>query len=247
MSEMSLHGRLWVVALLAVVSSGGVVWGQVLERMAADALPWAGDVGFAAQRVAILERIEAEGSSDVLLFELARVEHLLGARGDRELAKSSLKSLEGLAERYPDDAVVKGYLGSATMLRASRVWWFMTKGKLVERGGGLLEEAVRLSPRDAELHALAGASVEQLPGWMDQGARAEEEVELAYRLMVEAEDAEARWTGAVRALIAETYGRLCERRGDVMAARDAYGLAVEVAPDSDSGKAAAQRILSLGD
>ncbi|WP_428389001.1 hypothetical protein [Mucisphaera sp.] len=238
-----------LAALLALISallliSSTQAAAQTLDHIAVQELPWPTDTPFTDQRQTIIQHAAEHGESDALSFERARIEHLIGAAGDRKLAQAALERLQTLAKQYPDDPIIKAYLGSAKMLRAQRVWWFMTKGKLVREGGDLLEQAIQADPDNAELHALAGVSVQNLPDWMDQATRARDEITLA-RELVKAEDAPNRWTPAVRALILEAYGALRLELDQPDEARDAFREAVRIAPNADAGQRAAQRLSEL--
>lgn len=231
---------LFGLVILALCCVGAAA-GQELERLKPAELDWRCDVGFAAQREAIETELASEGSSDALLFELAKVEHLLGVLGDNELAVHAYERLETLSERYPDDALVEVYYGSAQLLRAKRAWLITTKGQLAMEGGKRFRRAVDAAPDDAEVQAIIGLSLIALPEWMDKKTKGQKALATAAELL-EREGSEKRWTASIRAMILERCAVevLTDRDGEDREAL--LRRAIEIAPESDAGRRAAEQL-----
>ncbi|QDU70799.1 hypothetical protein [Mucisphaera calidilacus] len=230
--------------LVLILTESWSVHAQTLDLIAPSEIVWPTDTTFAEQLEEAEQQLKERGSSDPLIFEKARLEHLLGAKGDRDLARSAYQALRGLHERYPDDPVISAYFGSAMMLRAQRAWLFTTKGRLVEEGGDLMKRSLEAAPDDAEVHAVIGLSLVDLPDWMEQQAEGQEQIRLGAQL-AQGVDAPRRWSPALRAMMVEAYARHSGEALDPDSRRALLETAVSLAPESDAGQRAEQRLREM--
>jgi hypothetical protein len=176
-------------------------------------------------------------------FEAARNQHLLGVAGDDDAAELALAQLERLGAERPEAALVQAYLGSAVVLAAKRAWMPWNKGELAERGLRLLYAAVDAADpgEEAEVRFLRAMSSHPLPGFFGQAETAAADFRwLAERAESAVEDGTLAPEMAAAALW--FHGEILEDAGDEAAAVTCWRRAAGIAPDSEHGGMAAERL-----
>lgn len=180
-------------------------------------------------------------------LEWAKLLHLQGSLGNEDAAKQADRLLQQLHQAHPDHPRVKAYAAAATMMRAERTFLPWKKGKLVKKGGKMIERAMELAEQtpaqdQLEVRYVRALSAASLPPWMEQGEIARREfAELAQVAEEAASNGELSPQQAARVLL--HHATALHDRGDPKAAKRALRKAVDLSPDSHAG-AEARRMLN---
>ncbi len=164
--------------------------------------------------------------------------------GNSAALDKSVEILTSLAARDGGNPTVTAYLGSARLLESARTLAVWKKGKLAKEGLEMLDRAVEAAPKDLEIRFLRAATCYRLPGWFKRGSQSEKD----FAFLAPRAEAAAK-TGELDARLAAAavyfWGEIRERNDDVNGAKEAWGKAVKIAPESRAGVDAAKKLARL--
>lgn len=145
---------------------------------------------------------------------------------------------------YPGDPVGKAYHGSLELLDVAHSWAIWNLHKQAADGLTRLDAAVAEAPDEPEARFIRAATTWHLPGFYHRKAQCEADFEL----LAGRAERDAREGKLPPELAAATYnywGQILVGRGDIAAAKAAFGAAVRIAPQSPGGMDAGRRLVAL--
>lgn len=190
------------------------------------------------------DRLENDPDDRDARFQLARSLYFIGLTGDVESTTQAAAHLDHLLQDDPDNALYRAYRGSCTTLEAARTWAFWRKQALADQGLKVLDQAVEKKPEHPEVRFIRAATTYNMPFWFE---RSEQSAEDFAKLSKQIQDEPKRddllpWMAAAALT---HHAEISRRNGKKDEARQAYELALEIAPDSPAGAAARQELDKL--
>ena len=173
----------------------------------------------------------------------ARNLYYLGIYGDKASGEQADDLLGKLHQQFPDDAVVTVYFGSTRLIEAEHTWALWRKNSLSKQGIQLMDSAVAAAPQNLEVRFVRGATERELPGFFGRKRQAQDDLKT---IVTAPEPVRRAWLEPK--LIAASfyyYGLDCESAGTKREALEAWRTSVRVAPDSHSGRLAAEKLKAL--
>lgn len=164
--------------------------------------------------------------------------------GDEDASKQAHAALTQFEQEYPGDPVGKAYHGSLQLLDVSHSWAVWNLRKQTTNGLAMLDEAVSQAPDEPEVRFIRAATSWHLPGFLHRRAQSEADFAL---LAGHAERAaqDGRLPVELAAATFDYWGQILVDRKDVAGAREAFGAALRVAPQSPGAADAGRRLGQL--
>lgn len=166
--------------------------------------------------------------------------HNLGDLGVRTAPKMSVKYLERAHKLYPDDAEILVVLGSSTTMLGRYSKKKATEGRiLVNKGANMIDRAVMSSPDDVLVRMMRANNSQGLPDFFGRRHFFKEDLLYIEKLINKSP------SGFDKDFIAEVYynlGTVYKSEGHDSSAKSYFKKAVEVSPDSTSGKEAQKKL-----
>jgi len=174
------------------------------------------------------------------LLTLGIAYHNLGDVGVETGPEKSVEYLEKAKKLDPEDAFVGALLGSSTTMMGRYSKWKVTTGrKLVGKGGAMLDRAVMKSPDDALVRMVRANNAFGLPKFFGRRHYFKEDLQHIEELI---KKSPTEYSENFKATVYFKLGEACEMEGEDSLAKSYFKKAVEVAPDSISGKDAKKRL-----
>ena len=174
----------------------------------------------------------------------AKVLYRRSVEGDVHAGEQAVIAFSQLAQQYPNNAIIRAYLGSVRLLEARQTWGWWRKYRLGQEGLRLLDAAVALAPQDLEVRVLRGITTFHLP---QAAARSEQAAtDLQWAALQAAEAVKEGQLEAALAAATLYYHGLCRiARADIEGAKRAWHCARMLAPQSSAAQRASARLHSL--
>lgn len=151
------------------------------------------------------------------------------------------QALATLEHEYPGDPVAKAYHGSLQLLDAAHNWQIWNLHKQASDGLNLLDEAVTQAPDEPEARFIRAATSWHLPGFYHRKAQCERD----FSLLASRAEQDVRQGKLPPELAAAAYnywGQILVGRSDRDGAKQAFGTAIRIAPQSPGGQDAGRRL-----
>jgi tetratricopeptide (TPR) repeat protein len=177
------------------------------------------------------------------LIKLGIAYHNLGDFGESTAPKESVKYLKRAKKLYPDDALIGAVLGSSTTMMGKYAKDKVTEGrKLVNKGGALLDRAVASAPDDALVRIIRANNSRGLPKLFGRRHYFKEDLLHVEKLIDKSPSA---YNEDLKAQVYYRLGAAYNDEGDIASAKLYFKKAVEIAPNSLSGKKAQRTLENL--
>jgi tetratricopeptide (TPR) repeat protein len=174
------------------------------------------------------------------LITLGIAYHNLGDIGVETAPKESVGYLKKAKKLYPEDAFIGALLGSSTTMMGKYSKWKITTGrKLVGKGGDLLDRAVMKSPDDALVRIVRANNAFGLPKFFGRRHYFKEDMQHVEGLI---NKSPTEYNKNLKAMVYYKLGEAYEMEGEDSLSKSYFKKAVEVAPDSVSGKDAKKKL-----
>ena len=152
------------------------------------------------------------------LITLGIAYHNLGDIGVKTGPKESVKYLKQAKKMFPDDPLILAMLGSSTTMMGKYHKNKVTEGrKLVGKGGGYLDNAVKMAPDNALVRMVRANNSRGLPSFFGRGHYYKEDLTHINELIDKSPSA---FNNEFKAQVYYGLGRAYEGEGDKTLAKD---------------------------
>jgi len=165
--------------------------------------------------------------------------HNLAVLGNRGVAKRSVRYLKKLRNTLPGDIETLAYLGSATTILGRDSFNPINKIRYVSKGTKLIDKAIKNEPNNIVMRILRISNSRALPGFFGRYKFVEKDLEF---LLEFAEKEPLLFPSGLLANIYYLKGEVLKDKGKISSAQEFWRKAVEVSPESPSGKKASERL-----
>jgi len=129
------------------------------------------------------KRLDRNSSDYEMLKAMGISYHMKATRDAKKYAPKAVELLSRAFEINKDDHVTMCYLGSATTMMAKTTWNPIKKMSHVNKGAGLMDEAVKGAPDNISVRITRGLNSRRLPSFLERGPIALEDFEYLVHLM----------------------------------------------------------------
>ncbi len=129
------------------------------------------------------KRLDRNPSDYEMLKAIGISYHIKSTRDVKKYAPKAVEFLSRAFEMNKDDYLTMCYLGSATTMMAKTTWNPIKKMSLVNKGTGLMDEAVKGAPDNFSVRITRGLNSRRLPSFLERGPIALEDFEYLAHLI----------------------------------------------------------------
>lgn len=182
-------------------------------------------------------RLKTEPKNITVLTELAIAYHDLGVDGNKNAVKKGLEYIEKVRGLDSTQALALAYHGSLMTLKARDASMPWNKLKYTKEGFLLLDRAIALEPENLEARLVRAMNSYQVPEFMGRL-----ETAISDFKFILAQPAFATWPAESKAYAHFYLGESLRKNGKNVEAREQYEQAVAIAPASESGRQARNKL-----
>ena len=168
-------------------------------------------------------------------FTQARTLYYQGADGNKDAYAQSDKLFTQLHRQSPGNPRVEVYFGSLRLLEAAHTWALWKKNSLSKQGIQLMDAAVEAAPRDLEIRFVRAATTYELPSFFHRKQQSAEDFADLAKYAVQAAH-----NGSLEPRLAAAslyyHAEFLHEQSQTEQARQAWKLAIQLAPDSRAAR-----------
>lgn len=184
------------------------------------------------------------GASTPVAMKAARESYYQAVNGDKEAASKANELFAELYRESPEDPMITVYVGSLRLLEAQHTWALWKKNSLSKQGIQLMDEAVEKDPANLEVRFVRAATERSLPSFFGRKEQAASDLQFIVQRAATA-SRKGEFEPRLAAASFFYYGQLCREQSRLQDAKNAWEMAMRIAPESHGARESSTELQKL--
>ena len=174
----------------------------------------------------------------------ARDFYYKGIYGDKTAGEKADDLFSELHKQQPDDPLITVYFGSLRLLEAQHTWAIWRKNSLSKQGIHMMDQAVAECPKSLEIRFIRAATERNLPSFFGRQEQAASDLNYIVQHAPEAVQ-KGEFEPRLAAATFFFYGDWCRAQSRLQDAKQAWEMAVNIAPSSNGGRKSSAELTKI--